>query len=348
MGKIMHNGVEYGGGGYSKKQTDDKLRLKLDKSAVESMLSDSSANPVQNKVVTTELKGKVPQVKTMPISAEDGFAVLYTGTNTATYTLGHIYQYNENDDLWVDITASGGSETIQVEILPTASVSELGNIYQYIGATTATYTNGYFYECVEDSGSYSWVEKEVQKNDEVPHWCGTLAEYEAQKDNIEDGTYVSLTDDIDSTYESGDYSTNEVNTGKRWIDGKPIYRKVFVGNAILQDPGAAVGQRCIYSAVSDNSISYDHIINYSGYYDWVRWAGTANEDILEMQLTGVNVSATLQAQSGSTCIIIKEKGSLSPSTTDVNGLYFGICVISDGNNPTTMPFALIVEYTKND
>lgn len=27
---------------------------------------------------------------------------------------------------------------------------------------------------------------------------------------------------------SGSYSTNEVNTGKKWIDGKPIYRKVIV------------------------------------------------------------------------------------------------------------------------
>ena len=26
------------------------------------------------------------------------------------------------------------------------------------------------------------------------------------------------------------YSTNEVNTGKTWIDSKPIYRKVFTGN----------------------------------------------------------------------------------------------------------------------
>ena len=30
-------------------------------------------------------------------------------------------------------------------------------------------------------------------------------------------------------YESvgNDYSTNEINTGKTWIDGKPIYRKVY-------------------------------------------------------------------------------------------------------------------------
>lgn len=252
MGKIMHNGVEYGGGGYSKKQTDDKLRLKLDKSAVESMLSDSSANPVQNKVVTTELKGKVPQVKTMPISAEDGFAVLYTGTNTATYTLGHIYQYNENDDLWVDITASGGSETIQVEILPTASVSELGNIYQYVGATTATYTNGYFYECVEDSGAYGWVEKEVQKNDDVPHWSGTRAEYEAIKDTLEAGTYVSITDDYDEGLEVVDeVEENNMNV----VTSNAVYKALSkIGNNYTSTVAEHTGSAWVTKSVTVSNL----------------------------------------------------------------------------------------------
>ena len=125
--------------------------------------------------------------------------------STNTYTQGFFYTSTIDDDTadpvtykWQEIELGGGGDTIQVETLPTASASEVGNIYQYIGATTATLTNGYFYECVEDSGSYNWVEKEVQKNEDVPHWSGTRAEYEAQKDNIEDGTYVSILDDIDT------------------------------------------------------------------------------------------------------------------------------------------------------
>ena len=38
-------------------------------------------------------------------------------------------------------------------------------------------------------------------------------------------TLVSLTDDGETGSEEN-YSTDEVNTGKKWIDGKPIYRKV--------------------------------------------------------------------------------------------------------------------------
>lgn len=53
---------------------------------------------------------------------------------------------------------------IQVSTLPTASASELDNIYQYVG-TTGTYTNGYFYKCVSDgaaSPTYSWTQVDVQ------------------------------------------------------------------------------------------------------------------------------------------------------------------------------------------
>jgi len=60
------------------------------------------------------------------------------------------------------------------------------------------------------------------------HWIGTQAEYNAQAANIPAGTIVALTDDEDTDYDHGKYALVETVTGKRWIDGKPIYRKVFV------------------------------------------------------------------------------------------------------------------------
>lgn len=60
---------------------------------------------------------------------------------------------------------SGSGSSIQVTSLPTASVTELGNVYQYIGTTTASYTNGYFYKCISDGAvtpTYSWVQLNVQ------------------------------------------------------------------------------------------------------------------------------------------------------------------------------------------
>jgi hypothetical protein len=193
-----------------------------------------------------------------------GTEVIANPSETATETLSKVN---------IDGTVyEVGGDTIQVETLPTAGASEVGNIYQYIGATTATLTNGYFYECVEDSGSYSWVEKEVQKNDDVPHWSGTRAEYEAIKDNIPEGAYVALTDDIDSTYESGDYSTNEVNTGKRWIDGKPIYRKVLVFNNPKWDwTPNTFNIPDISQVVTANFIAYPDAINNPNFYWTENW-----------------------------------------------------------------------------
>lgn len=59
-----------------------------------------------------------------------------------------------------------GIESIQVSTLPTASATNVGKIYQYVGATTENLTNGYFYECVSDgelTPTYSWEQKDVQE-----------------------------------------------------------------------------------------------------------------------------------------------------------------------------------------
>lgn len=56
-------------------------------------------------------------------------------------------------------------KAIQVSSLPTADSSNVGKIYQYIGATDSNYTNGYFYQCVSDGAAtptYSWERIEVQ------------------------------------------------------------------------------------------------------------------------------------------------------------------------------------------
>lgn len=40
------------------------------------------------------------------------------------------------------------TEQVQREVLPQADENEANKIYEYVGATDATYTNGYFYKCV--------------------------------------------------------------------------------------------------------------------------------------------------------------------------------------------------------
>ena len=56
-------------------------------------------------------------------------------------------------------------------------------------------------------------------------WVGTKAAYEAAKTagTLPTNCLVAITDDS----QDNNYSTDEVLTGKFWIDGKPIYRKVI-------------------------------------------------------------------------------------------------------------------------
>ena len=58
-----------------------------------------------------------------------------------------------------------GSGGIQYETMPEASAANEDKIVQYVGDTTASLTNGYFYKCVsdgEDPATYSWEETPVQ------------------------------------------------------------------------------------------------------------------------------------------------------------------------------------------
>lgn len=44
-----------------------------------------------------------------------------------------------------------------VDTMPNASADLVGTTVQYVGTTTTNYTNGYFYKCVRNDGTYSWV-----------------------------------------------------------------------------------------------------------------------------------------------------------------------------------------------
>ena len=80
---------------------------------------------------------------------------------TAGEYYNHLVRYSVVDTAYVEI--SGGS-AIQVDTMPTASVDLVGTVYQFIGTTTGSYVHGWFYECVENSGVYSWKQVQIQPN----------------------------------------------------------------------------------------------------------------------------------------------------------------------------------------
>lgn len=113
------------------------------------------------------------QYTTLPSPTSDlvGEVYQYVGTTGGGFTNGYFYTVIEDPDnpgtyIWVQKNVQPDADTkIQVETIPTATSTLEGTIVQYVGATDANYTNGYFYECIEDPdnvGSYIWVQKNIQ------------------------------------------------------------------------------------------------------------------------------------------------------------------------------------------
>lgn len=160
--------------------------------------------------------GETTQVSIMPTATADnsGAIVQYVGATNVNYTNGYFYKCVSDGGVtptysWEKMQVSDGGDTIQVDELPTASADELGNIYEFVGTTTANYINGRFYRCVSDGAStptYTW--EEVDFGDGTPHWTGTRAEYEAIKDTLEAGTIVNIVDDYDDGLEVVDVIEN--------------------------------------------------------------------------------------------------------------------------------------------
>ena len=89
-----------------------------------------------------------------------------------------------------------------------------------------------------------WKDLTVKAGDTLP--IGTIVDY--------DGTAIPT--GYEEVEETEDYSTSETNTGKKWIDGKPIYRKVisipsFSANTITVDTGLT---------------TIEEIVNFGGSY----------------------------------------------------------------------------------
>lgn len=60
----------------------------------------------------------------------------------------------------------------------------------------------------------------------VAHWTGTREQYELDKDQIPDGTYVDITDDYTIPSDKGEVYSEEETLIGTWF-GKPLYRKVI-------------------------------------------------------------------------------------------------------------------------
>lgn len=64
-------------------------------------------------------------------------------------------------------SVAGKQNLMRFISLPTPDASLVGKIYQFIGATTQNFIRGYWYQCVDNAGVYSWQQINVQPNTDI-------------------------------------------------------------------------------------------------------------------------------------------------------------------------------------
>ena len=156
--------------------------------------------------------GKVlPQYDTMPSpsSSNEGQVLQYIGTTNVNYTKGYYYECVEypassGTYIWKNIKVQDSEDIFRYNVIPSPSSSIEGAIIQYIGATNATYTNGYYYQCVESpvgSGTYVWVQKNVQPNNGGGGGDGVVDGYYNSADQLfyEDSAFLNPITGEDNT-----------------------------------------------------------------------------------------------------------------------------------------------------
>lgn len=161
------------------------------------------------------------------IDTENNVVLAFTGYNSGAYYFSTIclnrrqemvntsivlYQSAPSSDVVAtQVQRLTMTEDVQKMEMPTADSSYLNKIYQYIGTTDANYTHGLFYTCVNNSGTYSWEQIDVQSYPEV---------------NL-NNVFASGMPSANMTGQQIHYSTNEQVIGT-WIDGKPLYQKTVI------------------------------------------------------------------------------------------------------------------------
>ena len=151
-----------------KAEYDDAVLLKHshDNKALLDTLTDDLIQKWDN-------KQDLIQYDELPLASADlnGKIYQYIGIETEHRKVGSFYKCIEKTtDVYDWVELQPEIESIQKETLPAASIDFVDKIYQYIGKTTETYMNGYFYKCIEDPenlGTYIWKQKTVQPSSAV-------------------------------------------------------------------------------------------------------------------------------------------------------------------------------------
>ena len=224
------------------------------------------ADKTPSEIDTAEMNGEVIQVTYNGVRLDyqgqtgmmSNLYYQFNSTKIINNTLVEGYTINlitpmANPSAWTDIQVINHQVEIPVtSSMATASASNLGKIVQYIGTTTSSYTQGYYYKCVSDgavSPTYSWEQLDVQPS--------SSAVFTITLSGDGDTTPYSLNKtpaEVEAAYSAGQVL--------QIIDVDEEWTKIYSFNGIGEDNGAIIEYSFIRNYIDLNSPFFNVINDY--------------------------------------------------------------------------------------
>lgn len=226
--------------------------------------------------ITLKWEDNTGGVHTQPFEIKDGADGVSVSNATINASGNLILTLSDGS------TIDCGKVLPQYDTMPTPSSSNEGQILQYIGTTTSNYTNGYFYECINDNGVYKWVEKLVQDS-YTKSEIGNLNDLPDNTKNIvENISTIKLSIDQLS---ASKLSKTDVDNALSITSENPVQNKVITN--VLDDKenkfrvtlipiasASDVGKIIQYIGSNTSSLTsgyyYQCVEVSTGVYDWVQ------------------------------------------------------------------------------
>lgn len=317
----------------SKKYTNDTvIGMGAIKGAACQVQSINKVN--KTTTITLEWEDNLGTSHTQSFDIEDGLdGVSVTGATIKPN--GHLELTLSNGN-----SIDCGQVLPQYDTMPTPSASNEGQILQYIGTTTLSYTNGYFYQCINDGGVYKWIEKSVQDS-YTKGQIGSLSDLpDTSKNVIENIADIKLSVDQLS---ASKLSISDIDNALSDVSENPVQNKVIkltldqLRGSIL-DKLDEKEDKFRYSTMPTASVDYlNKIVEYIGDTD----STYTNGYFYQCRFDGINyswVQKNIQPSSGGTGgdgvvdgyynstdhLFYEENTFINPITGDDNTLYVSL------------------------
>lgn len=237
-------------------------------------------------------------------------------------------------------------EKIQRSALPQASEDELGNVYQFMGATDSTYTNGYFYKCVSDGATptpaYSWERVDVQPGSSLPSQSGNSGKFLTT-----DGTSASWSDKplvnkatgegLQITTDSTSYIVGGGNTvvGKLFSSVNDITGSTALGSGV----GIKIGSTVVGNSARQTSGAYGTALGNGAY--------VGATGAIQLGVNGENNEAGTLKVSLLTQYGPGQWNNVNYKLLDYDGTIPAARLKNAATSPATMPTLAVADWSSN-